>query len=129
MLIPSCILSGENFDPTDLVGKINDVTIEKLSTTGEIGLKGRYKGKPMPYGLCKITGPANIHTKDKITWMTRFMSKHIVTFNTNGATEIELNILWKGHQGNIEFTADELKEIANLRVPMTIDYVFLESED
>ena len=124
MIVPECVLSGDNFDPTDLIKKIPDIKIEKIRATGEIGTRGRYKDKPMPYGHCKITTPDNIPTADRIKWMTTLIARHLKTFRTSGATDIELSIYWTGVQGNMEFTTDQLKDIADLGIPLTIDYVF-----
>ena len=129
MIRPECILSGDNFDPTDLKEKKRDIKIEKIIATGEIGTRGPYKGKPTPYGLCKITTPDDILPEDRIKWMTVLISRHIKTCRATGATDIEFSIHWTGRQGNMEFTSEELKGIADLGIPLTIDYVFEKSED
>jgi hypothetical protein len=129
MIRPECILSGDNFDPADLIKKIPDVRIEKIIATGEIGTRGRYKGQLTPYGLCKITTPDSIPVEEKIKWLTAIISRHIETFRANGATDIEFSIYWTGLQGNMEFTSEQLRGIADLGIPLTIDYVFEKSED
>jgi len=126
MIEPRCILSGDNFNPSHLIDKLTDVTIEKIIGTGEISNRGRYKLQPSPYGLCQIWTPSNVPMPDRIKWMTTLISQHSESFRSSGVTDIELNILWTGRQGNMEFTHEELVGIAELGIPLTINYSFEE---
>ncbi|HLF63468.1 MAG TPA: hypothetical protein VI603_06940 [Saprospiraceae bacterium] len=58
--------------------------------------------------------------------MTTLISQHSESFRSSGVTDIELNILWTGRQGNMEFTHEELVGIAELGIPLTINYSFEE---
>lgn len=124
MIRPECILSGDNFNPLNIINILPNIKIEKMIGAGEIATIGRYKGKPCAYGLCKISTPDNVAPEERIKWMTTLISNHLGIFRENGVTDIELSILWKGYQGSIEFTHDELKAIADLGIPLTIDYLF-----
>lgn len=129
MIEPECILSGDSFDPSDLIRILPELGIEKRIASGEIGTRGRYKGQPSPYGLGTIRTPDSIPVKERIKWLTAIISQHIETFRANGATDIEFNIHWSGLQGNMEFSAEELKGIADLGIPLTMDYMVQEGED
>ncbi len=120
-----CNIWGKQFNPTRMTGQISsDVRIDIITEPGQIGTTGRYKDISTPYGACRIVTPGNIESSERINWMTDFISRHINIFQANGATDIVFHIEWIGIQGNMEFTALELRNLAALQIPLSITYIY-----
>lgn len=128
MIEPECHLWGEHFDPS-CVQSLADVILRDCDTPEATGTIGRYKGKPKPYGACILATPEHILVPDKIVWMADFIKKHIESFREAGATDIVYWIYCTGIQGNIEFSVEELKQIAVLNIPLAIDYIHITEEE
>jgi hypothetical protein len=125
MIIAECTLSGDQFYPSQLIGQIpSDIQMDLVNDPGQIGTTGRYHGIPIPYGHCRILTPDNVNSPDRIEWMADFILKHLDTFRAAGTSDIVLHLDWTGIQGNMEFSAEQLKKIAALNIPLTIAYRF-----
>lgn len=128
MIETECHLWGKDFDPS-CIQNVAGAVVRDCDTPGEIGITGRYKGKPVPYGACILATPEHIRVPDRILWMADFIHKHIQTFREAGATDIIYWIYWTGTQGNMEFSVEELKKIAALSIPLAIDCIHVQEED
>ncbi len=124
MIEPECHLWGENFSPK-LLNHIADIEMKNFNEPGDIGRRGKYKGKKTPYGSCSIITP-KMFVNDRIGWMAKYINNHKEEFKKAGATEIILWIFWYGVQGNMDFTIEQINEISKAKVPLFIDYIFEE---
>ena len=123
MIEPECDLWGESFHPSDLI-VIENIKMRLSNEPNTIGTNGKYKGKPQPFGFCKIATPDTVSNPQKIEWLADFIKVNKHKFNEAGATDITFSINWFGVQGNMEFTSKELSKIAELNIPLTITYIF-----
>jgi hypothetical protein len=128
VIIAQCTLSGDQFYPSKLIGQIpSDIQMDLVHDPAQIGANGRFKGTPFPYGYCRFLSPEKVNSPDRIEWMADFISKYIDLFRTAGANDIVLHLDWTGIQGNMEFTASQLKKIADLNIPLSVTYRYEES--
>ncbi len=122
MIQPECHIWGKDFHPSCL-GTINNIQMHLVNEPGEIGSLGKYKDKPLPYGACCVCTPDSIPIPRRITWMADFIKANKKKFMDAGATDITFWIYWYGTQSNMEFTPTELSKIAELNIPLCIDYI------
>lgn len=123
MIEPECRLWGQSFSPK-LIKDIPEIKFITENEPGDIGVSGRYKNLPIPYGACYLSTPFEISQDNKINWMAQFIESHIFTFRKAGATEITFWINWHGVQGNMELSVNQLTKIASLNIPLGMNYIF-----
>jgi hypothetical protein len=116
-------LQGTRLIPSQLClpGKVE---IVNANDPGDIGQTGKYKGKPIPYGVCNIHCTARI--PDRISYLAKHLTKHQAQLKAAHATSIVYWILWRGIQGNMELTVNELARLAEMKVPVAMDYIQME---
>ena len=117
----SCSASGETFSPAAFA-KISSVKLVNASEPGDIGTRGRYRGKPTPAGGCVI----QVSDMAESDW-SRFddlltvVESCIEALWKAGAEDISLSVsLFHDGQCNFGFSAEEFKRIAALKVDMAI---------
>ena len=120
---PECYLYGDLFFPSKLRERIPNVEMRGIIEPGEIRAVGKYQGKPAPYGACYIVTPENIG-EDRIEWMADFIAQHMESFKAAGADDIVYWLYWTGLQGNMELRPVELRKLADLGIPLAIDYTY-----
>lgn len=72
--------AGENFSPNKLK-KLTNLPLEILVETGDIAKKGRYKGKPSPFGLALLKIEPNQNSISK--WCDILLSKSNLLAESN----------------------------------------------
>jgi hypothetical protein len=118
-----CSLWGDKFVPSRLrIG--GQVRIVHANDPGDIGTMGRYRGKPRPYGLCDVE--CTVKGRGKISYLARHLAKRRRYYLARHASHVVYSILWRGVQGNMEFSAKELANLAKTRVAVAMDYMFTE---
>jgi len=128
MIDPECHLWGENFSPGKLKQAIPSIQMRQVTEPGAIQTRGKFRGQPAPYGACCIETPEEVSTDQRIEWMADFIASYCAVFKGAGASDIVYWLYWTGVQGNMEFNPRELKKIADLEIPLCIDYI-QESQD
>ncbi|MGE0273923.1 MAG: hypothetical protein AB7R40_00680 [Nitrospiraceae bacterium] len=125
---PECHLWGDTFSPSHLRQLVPAIQMRLLTEPGEIQAKGKYRGQPAPYGACCVTTPEEIEVRHRIEWMADYIAANLPFFKAAGATDIIYWLYWTGLQGNMEFKPSEIRKIANLDIPLCINYI-QEAED
>jgi hypothetical protein len=116
------VLEGEKFSPKRLK-ELTNLDIETLAEYGEIGIKGRYKGKSIPYGLALLkvqhtsSEDINVALKkviDELLYKKAYLS-------SSGVDEITLD-LENFSQHDMEITIDReiIKKISDLNAGIDI---------
>ena len=113
-------LWGKRFCPSRLriTGKVD---IVGATDPGDIGQIGKYTGKPKPYGACQVR--CTVRGRNKIAYLARHLTRHLAHYKAEHATHIVYWILWRGVQGNMELTVNELARLAEMKVPVAMDYI------
>ena len=118
--LPYLDLWGERFSPTEAEG-VTGLALVRKNEPGEIGLRGKYHGRPIPYGSGSLEPPESVPPADRLGWLLERAAPHAEAFRRLGAE------LWRLHIGvrywdqcNMEFSPAEMATIAALRVPFTI---------
>jgi len=113
-------LWGEKFFPSRLRvdGKVQ---ITDASDPGETGTTGRYRGRSMPYGACRVR--CTIKGRRKIGYLARHLTKRLPYYRARHASYVVYWILWRGVQGNMELSVNEVARLAETRVPLAMDYI------
>lgn len=127
MIETECELTGQEFRPSMLPDKISDIQLRNAIDPGDLGTLGRYKDKPLPYGSCIVVTPTEVKPEKRIEWIADYVKKHKQIFIDSGATDFHIQITWTGIQGNMEFNVKELEKLADLKVPVNMNY-FLKDE-
>ena len=116
-------LWGKRFFPSRLRVS-GHVQITGANDPGDIGETGRYRGKPTPYGACEVR--CTVKGRKKIAYLARHLTKHLAHYRAQHASDVVYWILWRGTQGNMELTVNELARLAETRVPVAMDYIHME---
>jgi hypothetical protein len=116
-------LWGKRFIPSRLrlAGRVQIVDI---NDPGDIGKTGRYRGKPTPYGACQVR--CTIKGPKQIAYLARHLTKHRTHLRAQHVSDIVYWILWRGVQGNMELSVGELARLAETKVPVAMDYIYME---
>ena len=122
---PECHLWGKQFYPSRLKN-IQDILISDSIDRGQIGTAGLYKNRPTMFGACTIVAPKDIERINIVFWMADFIKKNKQEFKQAGATKMLFWILWFGGQGNMELSAQEIKEIHETGLDLCMDYIIRE---
>lgn len=115
-------IQGRDFDPI----KVEQIINFKFNNTinpGEIGLRGRYKGIPTPYGSATIVMP---NDNEKLLSLLQYLQSIISHIRSHGADDIVLYgvYAYKG-QCNCELGIEEIRLLAELKIP----FIFSVYED
>jgi hypothetical protein len=106
--------SGDKFSPN----KAEEVTGLVLSNKiefGDIGLRGKYKGKPVPYGSGTLKASQEINMHDRILWLTNALSDKVDALIKLGSDEPHIYIgYYYKDQCNLTLTKREIAAIAEL---------------
>jgi len=108
---------GNNFYPSKLKEKTK-YPIEVLAEYGETSTKGRYKGKPSPYGIGILAIQANNDTKDIYEVLRKYSSELVdrrAYLKESGVEEIIFDIeASKDFPSEISISAAILKDLSLL---------------
>lgn len=105
---------GTQFRPSEIAYPFTSST-----EPGTIGIKGRYRDKPVPYGSIIIEVPRQIPNNKRIEYIVRTVLPLMPDLKRAGATEWYLNIgRFYSSQCNEAFSTEELKLLASLDCPL-----------
>ncbi|MDI1355609.1 MAG: hypothetical protein PSX36_11860 [bacterium] len=116
------VFEGSKFSPTKLK-ELTNLDIESLAEYGEMGKKGRYKGKPMPYGL-GLLKISQISSENVNRSLKRIIDRLLLkksALSKSGVDEITLD-LENFSQEDIEMTIDReiIKKVSSLNASIDI---------
>lgn len=116
-LAASVEIHGVAFSPTKVVEELGDI-FSDVTRIGEIGVKGRYKGRKIPYGSASIKPPNDVKESDHIVWLAHFLSDKIDVIRKNGGEDISISVSYF-HDGqcNGALNQEELDKLAALGIP------------
>lgn len=86
------VFEGDKFSP-NMLGEGIGMPIESIAEYGEIGKKGRYKDKALPYGLglLKITGHSSEEFNEKLNQVFDLLSLRTRLLRKTGLREIKID--------------------------------------
>jgi hypothetical protein len=119
-LLPILTLWGERFSPRR-AEEVTGLTLARAVEPGEIGVRGQFKGLPLPYGAAFLEVPADIECARRLAWLVERAERYLAVLRESGATLCQLHLdvrYWD--QCNLEFDPEELTRIAALGVLFTI---------
>jgi len=107
---------GDKFSPNK-AEKITGLVFTKKIELGDIGIRGRYKGIPMPYGSGTLDAPQEIDMHERILWLTKELTGKIEALQKLGADEphIYIGYFYKD-QCNLTLSKTEIAAIAALNL-------------
>jgi len=108
--------SGEGFSPNK-AEKVTGLIFSNKNEVGDIGVRGRYKGKPIPYGSGTLKVPQEISVNERILWLTSKLSGKVNELIVLGADEphIYIGYFYKD-QCNLTLTKNEISAIEALNL-------------
>lgn len=111
---------GERFSPEAAERATGLILLDKREP-GHIGQRGRYRGKPVPYGVATLDAPRNVHRGDKLSWVLDTALPHIDTFRDLGADRSEVWVVEHfDAQINMAYTPSELGKLARVGLPLCV---------
>jgi hypothetical protein len=118
-----CILYGENFSPAEAERRTG-IKLSKTNAPGEIAPRGRYRGKPYPYGSAELReldeSQQGLPDLEK-SLVVDVLTANIEAFRGCGATDIWIDIaVGYEDQCNLEFTPSFLTKVARLGIPVAL---------
>lgn len=119
-LFPMLTLWGETFSPRRAEEETG-LPLARKTEPGEIGVRGKFRGKPMPHGAAHLTPPDTVGLDDRIAWLCEAAARHLATYRRLGVTVCKFHLgvdYWD--QCNLCFNPEELARIASLGVNFTI---------
>ena len=123
-LSASCVLSGDSFSPR-LAEQRTGLRFTETNEPGEIGIRGRYKGQPRPYGMAILEAPFDNVTRPKSImpeeWIVDTITLCIAELRACGASSIYLNLVvaWKD-QCNLGFGSTFLSKLGQLNIDLAL---------
>jgi hypothetical protein len=119
-LRPSLTLWGERFSPRRAEEAIG-LPLARAKEPGEMGLRGRCKGLPLPYGAAFVKVPPNVESAGRLPWLIEWAERHLPAPGASVATlcKLHLDVLY-WDQCNLEFDPQQLARIAILGLLFTI---------
>lgn len=116
---PYLKMSGEDFSPSRFEKSTGMIFSEKIER-GDIGVRGRWKDKPIPYGMGVLEVPNTVPKGERFSWLLGAAVPHSEQFSSQGAEIIlHLCVAYK-NQCNMEFTPEEILKIGKLGANFTI---------
>lgn len=110
-------LEGDNFSPIKLKSLTN-LPIEVIAEKGEIAKKGRYKGKPYPFGmaLIKVDGKSKDDFNNILGgYLAILLKDKKKALKQSGVEDIVVDVETPSHQDSrFSFEKKLIKEISNL---------------
>ena len=108
--------SGEFFSPSR-AERETGLTLYKKKEVGDIGVSGKYKGIPIPYGSGNLEPPATLKDNEKILWLANTLETTLSKFIACGADEPHLYVgYFYKDQCNLTLSKKELAAIAKLGI-------------
>jgi hypothetical protein len=106
---------GDSFRPSKV-----SAPFSSASDPGEIETKGRFKGKPLPYGAASFAAPKE--EEAKIAYLHRLVLPFLPALRAAGADWFRLYISYEyDTQCAIGFTHEEVQMICDLQCDFPID--------
>ena len=79
----------------------------------------------MPYGTCEVK--CTLVGGTQIVYLASHLKRYLPLYKKSRATDIVFWIMWRGLQGNMEFTVQELRKLADMKIPVAMDYIHMET--
>ena len=116
---------GESFNPKKIIEETGNIFCE-YNSVGDIGKRGRFKNKPLPYGSATIEPPNKIEEYKKIMWLIEFTKKNLAIIQKYGGDDITFKVVYYyKNQCNCELSVKAMKGLIELNLP----FVFSVYED
>jgi hypothetical protein len=116
----TCIVWGEEFSPSLAVKKLG-IELYDNTEPGEITSRGRWMGKPSPFGFGTIKLKAKGSYQEGLEEILDILKSNLKNLKSLGGNVdyICIDIFYK-QQCNLEFNPKELKMIGDMGIPLCI---------
>ena len=118
---PSISFQGDEFSPAE-AERVTGLRFAEKQEPGDLGLSGRFKGKPTPYGFATLQPPDETWNEDKkLTWLLDAALPHVETLKRLGAdwNRVHIDYAYTA-QCNLAFEPELIAKLARLGLPFTI---------
>ncbi len=125
----SVLFRGEQFSPEE-AERISGLVLTSKLEIGDIPKRGRYKGRPVPYGSAQLVAPDDVPDDDKLMWLISALEGKLELLYNCGAeeTEIYAGYFYKD-QCNFGFTKEELLALAKLHIDFGVSCYDISKDD
>lgn len=117
---PYIALFGDSFSPAK-VEQETGLKFNQKHEVGQIGQRGRFKGKPFPFGHAILEAPEKIEAEAKLEWLLDTALPHTATFRHLGVTYGKIHVTYAyDSQCNLEYEPKIMEKIARAGFSFTI---------
>lgn len=116
-----CYLQGKNFDPFQAEKKLG-LNFSNKVKKGDLGIKGRFKGQPYPFGFCYLKPDIDSNDEnDKLKILLEMIEKSDIKIGNYKIEEIHIRMdINYDSQCNLEFDPIVLEEFGKNKIPLLI---------
>lgn len=120
---PYLQLQGEAFSPA-AAERETGLSFSERHEPGETGAKGRYRGRPTPFGSATLRAPEEVDPAERLDWLLDTVLPHADALRRLGGLEGWLHsTVYFDAQCNLDYPPDRLRKLARLGVPYTVTCV------
>jgi hypothetical protein len=125
---PYIALFGDSFSPAKMEQETG-LKFNKKNEVGDIGQRGRFKGKPYSFGHAILEAPEEIENWEKLAWLLDRILPYKDALNRFGVTDGKVHVTYAyDSQCNLEYEPEIMEKIAKLGLVFTITCYQDESE-
>ncbi len=121
---------GHKFSPLKLIKECN-LRLNTYNEKGDIGVKGRFKNKEIPFGYASVSLSKNSKNNESdIYSLLNYIRPFIVLIRTFGAESIVLNVAYYySKQCNQELSIKEIQLLSEMNISFVFSVYKLENVD
>ena len=119
----ACTLYGAQYSPL-LAEKLTKLSFSEKHEAGDVGVRGRFAGRAIPYGYSLLLPPSQATKEDPdygTGWLADTVTEQRRHFQSAGATDIEIKLnVYHDGQCNLEFSSKLLRKLAESYAELVI---------
>jgi hypothetical protein len=123
------LAQGTSFSPSRAAGRLG-VVFAEANEPGALGIRGKFAGKPTPYGAASIVVDLSSDWEKELLSSDILLKKHLTkVLSECGATEIVLYLNFGfTEQCNLELHPDSIRALAGLNIGVGVSAYLIEDQ-
>ena len=111
----SAVVFGDDFSPAE-AEQATGLTFDSAHERGQVyHERGRFRGKPWPFGHAVLKAPPEVDSHDKLPWLLDAILPHAETLRQLGVTYGKIHVSYAhDQQCNLDFEPSLVADLARL---------------
>ena len=112
LLFATAVVFGDDFSPAE-AERTTGLTFEDAHERGSVYDRGRFKGKPWPFGHAVVEAPPDVDSEEKLSWLLNTVLPHIGELKRLGVTQGKVHLYYV-HDGqcNLDYEPEAVARVA-----------------